>query len=206
MLGFRRGLEGDKERDRLPGCRLAAVALATCRPAASLADVDAGTHPAMPQVRNPHTALGRRRGRTLWLALLAALPLLPQTRYIYWRDWTLVVTEKPTPHRAKPTTLAKLAEVEALLVGTDMTLRQIATKVGISVATIYRHRQSPTRSCREGSPPEWRDKAHKLLLEGLTPAEVADKVGKAISTLYMFVPVSELREQAAKNSRKEEKS
>ncbi len=110
-----------------------------CRPAASLADVDAGTHPAMSPVRNPHTALGRRGGRTLWLALLATLPLLPQTRYIYWRDWTLVVTEKPKPHRAKPTTLAKLAEVEALLVGTDMTLRQIAAKVGISVATIYRH-------------------------------------------------------------------
>ncbi len=116
------------------------------------------------------------------------------------------MTENPQTHRAKPTTLAKLAEVEALLVGTDMTLRQIAAKVGISVATIYRHRQSPTRSCREGSPPEWRDKAQKLLLEGLTPAEVADKVGKAISTLYMFVPVSELREQAEKNSRKEEKS
>ena len=116
------------------------------------------------------------------------------------------MTEKPKPHRAKPTTLAKLAEVEALLVGTDMTLRQIAAKVGISVASIYRHRQSPTRSCREGSPPEWRDKACKLVLEGLTPAEVADQVGKAISTLYMIVPVSKLREQAAKDSKNEEKS
>ena len=116
------------------------------------------------------------------------------------------MTEKPKRHRAKPTTLDKLAEVEALLVGTDMTLRQIAAKVGISIATIYRHLKSPTRSCRGGSPPEWHNKAHKLLLEGLTPAEVADQVGKAISTLYMFVPVSELREQAAKNSRKEEKS
>ena len=86
-----------------------------------------------------------------------------------------------------------LAAAKILIQDGQLTISQIANRLGISVSTIYLRFPSARRQFGkpDSGPPGWVSSAQALLLEGeLTVAEVATELGINQSTLYNWIPAA----------------
>ena len=86
-----------------------------------------------------------------------------------------------------------LTAVKILIQDGQLTISQIAKRLGISVSTIYLRFPSARRQFGkpDSGPPGWVSSAQALLLEGdLTVAEVATAIGINQSTLYNWIPAA----------------
>ena len=95
--------------------------------------------------------------------------------------------------RAKLIPEETLTAVKILIQDGQLTISQIAKRLGISVSTIYLRFPSARRKfgTTDSGPPEWVSSAQVLLLEGeLTVAEVATAIGINQSTLYNWIPAA----------------
>ena len=95
--------------------------------------------------------------------------------------------------RAKLIPEETLTAVKILIQDGQLTISQIAKRLGISVSTIYLRFPSARRKfgTTDSGPPEWVSSAQALLLEGeLTVAEVATAIGINQSTLYNWIPAA----------------
>ena len=95
--------------------------------------------------------------------------------------------------RAKLIPEETLAAAKILIQDGQLTISQIAKRLGISVSTIYLRIPSARRQfgTSDSGPPSWVSSAQALLLEGdLTVAEVATAIGINQSTLYNWIPAA----------------
>ena len=95
--------------------------------------------------------------------------------------------------RAKRIPEETLAAAKILIQDGQLTILQIASRLGISVSTIYLRYPSARRQFRnpDSGPPSWVSSAQALLLEGeLTVTEVATAIGINQSTLYNWIPAA----------------
>ena len=95
--------------------------------------------------------------------------------------------------RAKRIPEETLAAAKILIQDGQLTIAQIAKRLGISVSTIYLRLPSARRQFGklDSGPPGWVSSAKALLLEGeLTVAEVATAIGINKSTLYNWIPAA----------------
>ena len=95
--------------------------------------------------------------------------------------------------RAKRIPEETLAAAKILIQDGQLTIAQIAKRLGISVSTIYLRFPSARRQFGEldSGPPGWVSSAQALLLEGeLTVVEVATAIGINQSTLYNWIPAA----------------
>ena len=95
--------------------------------------------------------------------------------------------------RAKRIPEETLAAAKILIQDGQLTIAQIASRLGISVSTIYLRFPSARRQFGkpDSGPPGWVSSAQALLLEGeLTVTEVATAIGINQSTLYNWIPAA----------------
>ena len=95
--------------------------------------------------------------------------------------------------RAKRIPEETLAAAKILIQDGQLTISQIANRLGISVSTIYLRFPSARRQFGkpDSGPPGWAPSARALLLEGeLTVTEVATAIGINQSTLYNWIPAA----------------
>ena len=95
--------------------------------------------------------------------------------------------------RAKRIPEETLAAAKILIQDGQLTISQIANRLGISVSTIYLRYPSARRKFGkpDSGPPWWVSSAQALLLEGeLTVTEVATAIGINQSTLYNWIPAA----------------
>ena len=86
-----------------------------------------------------------------------------------------------------------LTAAKILIQDGQLTIAQIANRLGISVSTIYLRFPSARRQFGklDSGPPGWISSAKALLLKGeLTVAEVATELGINQSTLYNWIPAA----------------
>ena len=95
--------------------------------------------------------------------------------------------------RAKRIPEETLAAAKILIQDGQLTIAQIASRLGISVSTIYLRFPSARRQFGkpDSGPPDWVSSAQALLQEGeLTVTEVATAIGINQSTLYNWIPAA----------------
>ena len=95
--------------------------------------------------------------------------------------------------RAKRIPEETLAAAEILIQDGQLTIAQIANRLGISVSTIYLRLPAARRQFGkpDPGPPGWVSSAQEMLLEGeLTVVEVATAIGINQSTLYNWIPAA----------------
>ena len=95
--------------------------------------------------------------------------------------------------RAKSIPEETLTAAKILIQDGQLTISQIANRLGISVSTIYLRFPSARRQFGkpDSGSPGWISSAQALLLEGeLTVAEVATELGINQSTLYNWIPAA----------------
>ena len=86
-----------------------------------------------------------------------------------------------------------LTAAKILIQDGQLTISQIAKRLGISVSTIYLRFPSARRQFGnpDSGPPSWISAAQELLMEGdLMVAEVATAIGINQSTLYKWIPAA----------------
>ena len=95
--------------------------------------------------------------------------------------------------RAKRIPEETLAAAKILIQDGQLTIAQIASRLGISVSTIYLRLPAARRQFGkpDSGPPGWVSSAQEMLLEGeLTVVEVATAIGINQSTLYNWIPAA----------------